>query len=159
LFFAREVAKIITVGHDSYWADITKNTLRKHKVENCHVLSINPTFDPSAQTKDPADPDHYVTAWEGMLKYSFYDYVVSIEDYPDSYFDIVIIDGRSRPSCFKHALSKVKVGGYIVWDDTDRPRYARAIEAVPNTLQLVLSTWGPAHKCRFKQTMIWCRVS
>jgi hypothetical protein len=51
------------------------------------------------------------------------DYVKSIEDYPDGYFDLVVVDGRARPSCILHSMQKVKVNGILLLDNADRSYY------------------------------------
>lgn len=38
-------------------------------------------------------------------------------------FDIIIIDGRDRINCAKNALSALKPGGVIIWDNSDRDEY------------------------------------
>jgi predicted O-methyltransferase YrrM len=42
-----------------------------------------------------------------------------IDEYPDSYFDLVLIDGVRRQHAMMTAISKVKPGGYIYLDGTD----------------------------------------
>ena len=46
-----------------------------------------------------------------------------IDQYPDEYFHIVVVDGRARPSCISHALKKVKKGGYLIVDNSERDYY------------------------------------
>jgi len=58
-------------------------------------------------------------------------YVDAIGDYPDGHFDLVVVDGRYRVRCVAASLAKVRPGGMLVVDDTDRERYAAALEAVP----------------------------
>jgi len=48
------------------------------------------------------------------------DYSRAILNHPDSYFDLVAIDGRKRVACATSALNKVKPGGMIVLDDSER---------------------------------------
>ena len=50
------------------------------------------------------------------------EYSRSICDYPTQ-FDIVVIDGRDRVNCAKHALNCLTDQGVIIWDNTDRERY------------------------------------
>lgn len=39
-------------------------------------------------------------------------------------FDIIMIDGRERNACAKNALGALKEGGVILWDNSERERYA-----------------------------------
>ena len=56
-------------------------------------------------------------------------YSRTVADYPNA-FDIVVIDGRDRVNCARHAVTGLKPAGVIVWDDTDRPNYRPGIEAL-----------------------------
>ncbi len=54
---------------------------------------------------------------------SFEKYVRSIDRFIDKSLDLVIIDGRARLSCITHALKKIRPGGYLMLDDSERERY------------------------------------
>ncbi len=45
-------------------------------------------------------------------------------------FDIVVIDGRDRVNCARHAVTGLKPEGVIVWDNTDREEYRPGIESL-----------------------------
>jgi hypothetical protein len=47
-------------------------------------------------------------------------YAAAIEDFPDSHFDFIIIDGSCRDRCIILALPKVKRGGIIVVDNMEQ---------------------------------------
>jgi predicted O-methyltransferase YrrM len=52
---------------------------------------------------------------------------------PDDHFDLVIVDfleapGVTRIDCIRPARSKVRPGGRLLLDDSDRPGYAEAFE-------------------------------
>lgn len=42
-------------------------------------------------------------------------------------FDLILVDGRNRCRCLANARSKVKVGGMLCLDNSERPEYAKAI--------------------------------
>jgi predicted O-methyltransferase YrrM len=44
-----------------------------------------------------------------------------LEDYEDSHFDLVLVDGVARDCAMMTAIAKVKPGGYIYMDNTDSP--------------------------------------
>lgn len=60
----------------------------------------------------------------------FDDYVGAVRECLDSSLDLVIVDGRARVACGLAAMSKVKPGGMLLLDDSDRPRYAPLREAL-----------------------------
>jgi len=45
-----------------------------------------------------------------------------------NYFDIVVIDGRDRVNCARNSLLALKNNGVIVWDNSDREKYAEGYD-------------------------------
>ncbi|MCS4114594.1 protein-L-isoaspartate O-methyltransferase [Salinibacter ruber] len=155
VFFARRVQEVVSIEHDSEWLGKLRNRLDEEAIENCTVHHIPPSLAGQKNTVDPADPDSYASGnkdYEGM---SFRDYVQKIDAYPDCYFDVVIVDGRARPSCFKHAIPKVCEGGVLVFDNTTREWYQPATELAPEEFEFY-DYPGPAPFLRhFTKTSIW----
>ncbi|MGD0612699.1 MAG: hypothetical protein ABSB41_14420 [Anaerolineales bacterium] len=56
---------------------------------------------------DISNPDDYVSGSPDYQGYTFKKYVAQIDEFKPDYFDIVLVDGRARPSCIKHAVGKV----------------------------------------------------
>ncbi|MFL6210392.1 MAG: O-methyltransferase [Pyrinomonadaceae bacterium] len=55
---------------------------------------------------------------EARLRVERDDYL-NVDDYPDKFFDLVIVDGRWRDLSAERALRKVRPGGYVYIDNTD----------------------------------------
>lgn len=56
------------------------------------------------------------------------------DEYPkaiDRTYDIVLVDGRRRVECVKHAIPFV--GKYLILDNSERERYQEAHDAIPDT--------------------------
>lgn len=70
-----------------------------------------------------ADPHLYLSSWPQYQQSQFENYVHQIDDFPDKYFDVILVDGRARPSCLKHSVSKVKVEGILILDNAERKHY------------------------------------
>jgi spermidine synthase len=47
--------------------------------------------------------------------------------------DVIIVDGRMRVECFRNAVKKVKPGGVLILDDSQRDRYSEVFSIVPET--------------------------
>ncbi len=45
------------------------------------------------------------------------------EEFPDEFFDLIVVDGRNRKGCIYHSLSKLKKGGVLMLDNAERPHY------------------------------------
>lgn len=64
-------------------------------------------------------------------------YVTSVLAEPDHSCDLVIVDGRERVRCGLAAMPKVKPGGMLLLDDSERPRYSELHQA--------LAGWDATH--------------
>jgi hypothetical protein len=56
----------------------------------------------------------------------FEGYVKAIAECADDSLDLVLVDGRCRAACVLEAAAKVRPGGLLVLDDSDRDRYQPA---------------------------------
>ncbi len=156
LFFARRVREVVTVEHSDSWANDVRAEAARHGYTNYSLHVIPPEPDPLAHTHDPSDPHAALSSSPDYRGYTFKKYAASINAYPDGYFDMVLVDGRARPACFRHALPKVKHKGYIILDNTDRPTYQRAMHLAKDGFQLY-DFAGPTPYVyhQFTRTSIW----
>jgi hypothetical protein len=89
----------------------------------------------------------------------FFDaYTAAIDDELDNSFDLVIVDGRARVECVRRAMPKVKYGGLLILDDTDRLRYQPAVKLLGEWQRHIFTGLKPGQ--RFPaQTSVWRRPS
>jgi hypothetical protein len=85
-------------------------------------------------------------------------YVNAINDVPDGSLDLVIVDGRERVRCGLAAMPKIKPGGMLLLDDSERSRYQPLHDA--------LHGWSAVHLQGLKagdwaphQTSLWTKQS
>jgi predicted O-methyltransferase YrrM len=97
LWLAQRTAHVVTVEGDTRWHDKTRSELVQFGISNVTLIL--------AQTEAV--------------------YVSMIDNYPA--FDVVCIDGRHRADCIAHAVERVKVGGYLVLDNSERAQYQDAM--------------------------------
>lgn len=102
LWFARRSARILSLESDSSWHASVISNLDKAGVTNCSV-----------ELCELADLGH------------------SLRSYADEQFDLIVIDchelgGKTRMECLEPARAKLKRGGLLLLDDSDRPRYRAA---------------------------------
>lgn len=127
LWMAQRAGEVVTVEHDPEWADLLSE--RTAGLPNVTLL-----------IRSAAD--------------SYANYVPAIDDYPDEYFDVVVVDGRERVRCFERALPKVRPGGMLLLDDTERSRYAPVFDLARRHRHVTIRGIAPC-KSQAAQTTVW----
>jgi hypothetical protein len=84
-----------------------------------HLVESESAVD--ARRLSPDCPDSFVSA--DFKEFNFERYVKSIDTFENETFDMVVVDGRARPSCIKRAIPKIKSQGLLVLDNSDRKYY------------------------------------
>jgi len=123
LFWTFNVQEIVSVEHDTSWYSIMKNQFGEQGVENLRYILAEPADDGAFNKKNFEDPDHYISSDPVYKGKNFEQYAKTIDSYPDDYFDIVVVDGRARPSCIKHGIPKLKKNGWLIIDNSERKYY------------------------------------
>lgn len=153
IFYAERSKWIVSVEHDTTWFDSVQAVLKEESIRNCEHRLVPPDeMEPSAN--DWGNPTAYQSADQGFKDFSFFNYVIAIEDFDDGFFDVVSIDGRARPSCVLHARDKVKSGGYLLLYNSERNYYQEA-KALLREWE-VYEFYGPGpYVPYFWETTIW----
>lgn len=94
IWFAQRTRNLYSVEHHEGWY---------HK-----VLEI-------AEEAIDCHPFHYF-----LLETPYYEFSYEFED---AFFDIILVDGRNRKGCVAHCLTKLKPGGLLMLDDSERTYY------------------------------------
>ena len=151
IFFAERVSKVVSVDHDPEWFQLAFKQLNKRNCINVKATCVeaeNLLFD------ELPEPDDYETCYSSTglcLK----KYVNSINEYPEQYFDLVVIDGRARPSCIKQAKSKIKPGKYLLLDNSERSHYQLAINHLLQGWNRKIFNGPTPYLKWFTQTSVW----
>ena len=103
-WFARRAGRVVSFEDNEFWADQTRSRLERLGLGNVE-LRVGPV---------EALPDEV-----GAL--------------PDASFDLVVVDFLESPAAtridvLKPAMKKVRPGGWLLLDDSDRPGYAPAYD-------------------------------
>lgn len=118
LWLAKRCQYVTAVEHDTTWFKYIQEKTADY--ENIDIILQKPD---NVKCKDKIYHSHK----RGFHKYSFSQYAISIEKTKTKY-DIIIIDGRARNACLKHAKSMLANDGIIVFDNANRRRYRKAIK-------------------------------
>lgn len=156
LFFAKRASEVVTVEHDSEWFPMIEKAIAEKKISGWKGI-LSPAEEGGDANAFIGNPDAYISDDANYKGKQFRKYASAIDSYSDSYFDIVIVDGRARPSCLKHALSKVKSGGLLVLDNSDRGYYlAETKKLIDPLFEIQLDCAGPGPYLEwFTKTSIW----
>lgn len=160
IYFSKLAKKTISVEHDKIWFDMVLSEVKQQSIENWQGFLEVPDIVNEAEflNLDFSDPNNYKSSDSNLKNCSFKNYAKKILNYEDNYFDVVFIDGRARPSCLVHSYSKVKTGGILVLDNSERAYYLSKTkpELFGFTLLKEMHGPGPFYK-GFWQTTIWIK--
>ena len=122
LFFLNQASCLVTVEHDPKWfAEIKSTVLAKGYVKKWTAILAPPDLGSPTLRSDYTDPDNYCSSESENVHYK--SYACALDAYPDCFFDLIFVDGRARPSCVKHSAPKIRPGGHLIMDNTERSYY------------------------------------
>jgi hypothetical protein len=130
LYWIEKCAQIVSIEHDESFFYNLQSKLADKAVY--HLIA--PQVQSVVANYSPADPDLFQSS--DYRGYFFENYVKAIDLYPDGHFDVVVVDGRARPSCIKRALPKIRRGGMLVLDNSDRSYYTKLTSTMLNDWSL-----------------------
>lgn len=123
LYFAERTKRVISIEHDRAWYEQVKKNIASVSTGHPDYRLIEPQVLQDNRQRNCTNPRHYVSCFTAYKGFEFSDYASAIDAFADSSFDLVVVDGRVRPSCIAHALQKVKSGGALLLDNADRSYY------------------------------------
>jgi hypothetical protein len=160
LFFAKRTESVVSIEHHKLWFEKVNLYLKELKLKNIDYKLFEPENDPEFHKKNISDPNDFISGDAESVGKKYEKYVKSIEQYPDKYFDLVSVDGRARPSCCKHALLKIKKGGYLVFDNVETTYYESSITLLnPNNWEVIRYYGLFPYLNHFSMTLVAKKIS
>jgi methyltransferase family protein len=117
LWLARRVDEVHSVEHHRAFGEHVAPAVSGHSNIDFHI--VVPTTSAAPQVP---------SAKEGHAGLDFAEYVATIDKVGGT-FDLIVIDGRAREPCLAASIPHLAEDGLIVFDNTRRRRYRRAIRA------------------------------
>lgn len=155
-YWLRRGAGVISVEHDPAWHALVRAAVPAAAPLDYRLAAPEPDPDPAA-VPDPADPAACVSANYPRERLRYTRYVAQIDGCADGSLDLVLVDGRARPACLARAAPKLRPGGLLVLDNSDRPHYtARLGDALASFRPLVFRGAIPCIPI-FSETTIFVR--
>ncbi len=125
MFWQSRVQEVISVEHDLSWYNNMKKILDQGLTKNVRYILAEPEVDPLFDQKDFRNPADFISNDREYQGKTFEKYAKAIDAYPETYFDVVIVDGRARPSCIQQGMSRLKKNGWLVVDNSERKYYTQ----------------------------------
>lgn len=130
LFFCKRAGFVVTVENHEAWYKILSD-----KIKEKAYLNWEGHFEPgialdSVQSRNPSEPKDYMSGVKGFENLSFERYANAISKFPNETFDLVLVDGRARPSCAAAAIPKLKPGGILILDNAERIYYTKILQPI-----------------------------
>lgn len=132
IFFASRCKQVISVEHDKEWSKILKEYLHKLEYENVLIKEIEGEKTDYFFDLNPENADDFVSKELKSAGLSYEKYVKAIDQYNNNYFDLIVVDGRVRNACIKRTLPHIKIGGYLIVDNSDRKYYLSEFSLLNN---------------------------
>lgn len=160
LFFVNRAKEVVTVEHDPDWFRVLQKIVADKKITNWSGNFISPDKKLQQSKLSPSAPKDYFSSDVSFSNNTFKTYASFIDSYTDNYFDIVLVDGRARPSCAWHSVPKLKKGGLLIIDNSDRDYYFFAIaDTLKKEFELVYNNRGLSpYVDFFTQTGVWRKL-
>jgi hypothetical protein len=125
VFFLKYSDEVVSIEHDKKWFELVSKTVDQKKVQGWdgHLIEAERVENYRKNELNGSNPYHYYSTDENFLNCTFKNYASYIDKFPDKYFDLILVDGRSRPSCLFHSVPKIKQGGLLILDNAERKYY------------------------------------
>jgi len=122
IWLAQRTNHITTVEHWTRYRDLLMADLNKTGLVNVDLLFIEAQPGRIHVHPEMDHPDNYFGRPydQSYDNHNFKAYACAIDRFPARAFDLVFVDGQARSSCIKHGMPKVKLGGYLMADNSDR---------------------------------------
>ncbi len=147
-------AECVSIEHDPEWYALMLPRLESLSGIDYRLVVSAPAN--SDDCRDIADPTCYRSASSGNL---YKNYTAQINSFADQFFDLVVVDGRARPSCIMHGARKVKPGGLLVLDNADRAYYLAQTRQFLDGFACLEFIGAAPGLYEFTQTNIYIRAS
>ena len=150
IFFLKRAKHFVSVEHNSDWYQKVSHLINSKNYSRKKI-------DYFLRESSGQIEENYISISDKELELisNFYDdYISVIDSYSDNYFDLIIIDGKSRIKALDKSIPKLKCGGYLIFDNADRIHYQKRLKEINDWM--VLESYGPTiFDMSFNQTNVY----
>lgn len=128
LFFAPRISKLYSVEHNEEWYHLINEKLTGLNCSNVDYRFVVQN-DKSDFVDDVFDLEE---KRDFEIRRDYVNYFRALNDIQDHSLDFAIVDGRARTECCHEILPKIKKGGILILDNSERKRYELVFEQLKN---------------------------
>ena len=128
LFFAPRISKLYSVEHNEEWYHLINEKLTGINCSNVDYRFVVQN-DKSDFVDDVFDLEE---KRDFEIRRDYVNYFRALNDIQDHSLDFAIVDGRARTECCHEILPKIKKGGILILDNSERKRYELVFEQLKN---------------------------
>lgn len=120
LYWGLHCRSVVSIEDDPEWQGEVTRLLEEYGLTNVDLRLIPGE---SGEISVHPDPHHHLNyghvRWDGKdHPFNYVTYAKVIEEWGENTFDLVFVDAMARPSCFFHGVSRIKPGGWLLWDNS-----------------------------------------
>jgi hypothetical protein len=140
LFIAARIRHLTSVEHNEKWFRIVSTKLRTHNFTNIDYHCIPAVTGTGGSREYSFHQDYGLDSQSFRVMQDYHNYFSFITVFPNGHFDFIFIDGRARIECTLNAIPKLKKGGMLVLDNSDRDRYAPLFKVLEHWPRVTTTT-------------------
>ena len=126
IFLAKRTKHLVSVEHDERWYKLVKYDLKIQNFDNVDYRFIPKNEmligDLHSQYRPTSFPIYNISK-DFFFRSEFHSYYEFVKEFPDQYFDFILVAGRARVECLVNSIDKLKPGGMMVLDNSNRKKY------------------------------------
>jgi len=132
IFFSSKAGEIISIEHHKGWYERIKKILQEQQIKNVTYLFVEINEEQETNEEPSFMKLLDIGLDEFKYKKKFRNYFNALNSYEDKSFDVILVDGRSRPECVFSSIRKLKKGGMMILDNSERDRYKIIFQKLKN---------------------------
>lgn len=120
LYWGLHCGQVVSIEDDPQWHAKMVELLKQWKVTNVDLrLILGEPGALSVQLDKHHPLNYFHVRWDHKPHpWNYTKYAQVIEEWEVDTFDLVFVDAMARPSCFHHGVSRIKPGGWLLWDNS-----------------------------------------
>lgn len=125
VFFAKQLSGLTSLEHNPDWYQYVQHLLSEEGIDNVQLTLIEPTISHTLPKLSSEEQVKLSDIEYPVGDHHYQDYIDFLDQVADESLDFILVDGRARKSCALKAIPKLKPGGLLVLDNSERKRYIK----------------------------------